>query len=109
AKDYVLAMWLMLQQDEPSDYVVATGVPHSVRQLVNCAFGHLGLDAERYVRRDERFVRPAELVNLVGDASKARELLGWRPSVSFDELVQVMVDADLELLASSDTAASQPA
>ena len=109
AKDYVLAMWLMLQQDEPSDYVVATGVPHSVRQLVNCAFGHLGLDAERYVRRDERFVRPAELANLVGDASKARELLGWQPSVSFDELVQVMVDADLELLASSDTAASQPA
>ena len=109
AKDYVLAMWLMLQQDEPSDYVVATGVPHSVRQLVNCAFGHLDLDAGRYVRRDERFVRPAELANLVGDASKARELLGWQPSVSFDELVQVMVDADLELLASSDTAASQPA
>jgi GDPmannose 4,6-dehydratase len=109
AKDYVLAMWLMLQQDEPEDYVVATGVAHSVRELVNCAFGCAGLDPERYVRRDERFVRPAELVNLVGDASKARERLGWQPSVSFDELVQLMVDADLALLASSDAAASQPA
>jgi GDPmannose 4,6-dehydratase len=109
AQDYVLAMWLMLQQDEPSDYVVATGVPHSVRELVNCAFGHLDLDPERYVRRDERFVRPTELVNLVGNASKARERLGWEPSTTFDELVQLMVDADLELLASSDAAASQTA
>jgi GDPmannose 4,6-dehydratase len=109
AKDYVLAMWLMLQQDEPSDYVVATGVSHSVRELVNAAFGHVGLDPSRYVRRDERFVRPTELVNLVGDASKARERLGWEPQTTFAELIQVMVDADLELLASSDTAASQPA
>jgi GDPmannose 4,6-dehydratase len=102
-------MWLMLQQDEPSDYVVSTGIPHSVRELVNCAFGHLDLDPERYVRRDERFVRPAELVNLVGDASKARARLDWQPSTTFDELVQLMVEADLELLASSDAAASHPA
>ena len=109
AKEYVEAMWLMLQQDEPSDYVVATGVSHSVRELVDAAFGHLGLDPSRYVRRDERFLRPAELVNLVGDASKARERLGWEPQTTFEELIQVMVDADLELLASSDAAASQPA
>jgi GDPmannose 4,6-dehydratase len=109
AKDYVLAMWLMLQQDEPSDYVIATGVPHSVRELVHNAFGHLGLDPARYVRHDERFVRPAELVNLVGDASKAREQLDWEAHTTFEELIQLMVDADLELLASSDAAASQPA
>jgi GDPmannose 4,6-dehydratase len=107
AKDYVEAMWLMLQQPEPSDYVVATGVSHSVRELVGAAFGHLGLDPSRYVRHDERFVRPAELVNLVGDASKARERLGWRAQTPFEELIQLMVDFDLDLLASSDAAASQ--
>jgi GDPmannose 4,6-dehydratase len=95
----------MLQAPEPSDYVVATGVSHSVRQLVNAAFGHLDLDPARYVRRDERFVRPAELVNLVGDASKAQEQLGWAPSTTFSDLVSLMVDADLDLLASSDAAA----
>jgi GDPmannose 4,6-dehydratase len=109
AKDYVVAMWLMLQQDEPSDYVVATGVSHSVRELVDEAFGCVGLDPARYVHRDERFVRPAELVNLVGDASKARERLGWEPETKFEELIRVMVEADLELLASSDAATSQPA
>jgi GDPmannose 4,6-dehydratase len=109
ARDYVEAMWLMLQRPEPEDYVIATGVSHSVRQLVNAAFDHLGLDPTRYVRRDERFVRPAELVNLVGDATKARELLGWEPQTPFGELVQLMVDADLELLASSGAAASNPA
>jgi GDPmannose 4,6-dehydratase len=107
AKDYVEAMWLMLQQPEPSDYVVATGVSHSVRELVQAAFGHVGLDPSRYVRRDERFVRPAELVNLVGDPSKARERLGWQAQTPFAELIQLMVDADLELLASSDAATSQ--
>jgi GDPmannose 4,6-dehydratase len=107
AKDYVEAMWLMLQQPEPADYVVATGVSHSVRELVHAAFGHLGLDPTRYVRHDERFVRPAELVNLVGDPSKAHDRLGWQAQTPFEELIQLMVDADLELLASSDAAASQ--
>jgi GDPmannose 4,6-dehydratase len=106
AKDYVEAMWLMLQAPEPADYVVATGVAHSVRELVHAAFGHLGLDPSQYVRRDERFVRPAELVNLVGDAGKARSELGWAPGTTFEELVALMVDADLELLASSEAAAS---
>jgi GDPmannose 4,6-dehydratase len=99
AKDYVEAMWLMLQQPEPEDYVVATGVSHSVRELVNAAFAHVGLEPSRYVRHDERFVRPAELVNLVGDASKARDRLGWQAQTPFDDLIRLMVDADLELLA----------
>ena len=106
AEDYVEAMWLMLQAPEPSDYVVATGVSHSVRELVDAAFGCVGLDPSRYVRRDERFVRPAELVNLVGDASKARAELGWSATTTFEELIALMVDADLELLASSDAAAT---
>ena len=100
AKDYVEAMWLMLQQDEPDDYVVATGETHSVRELVEVAFGHLGLDPRQYVRQDPRFMRPAEVDHLVGDYSKAREKLGWEPRTSFDELVRLMVDHDLELLAS---------
>jgi GDPmannose 4,6-dehydratase len=99
AKDYVEAMWLMLQRDEPDDYVVATGVAHSVRELVQVAFDRVGLDPDRYVRADERYLRPAELVNLVGDPSKAREQLGWQPRVTFKDLIELMVDADLELLA----------
>jgi GDPmannose 4,6-dehydratase len=99
AKDYVEAMWLMLQQDEPDDYVIATGEAHSVRELVEVAFAHAGLDPAKHIRIDPRFLRPAEVEHLVGDASKAREKLGWEPRTSFEEMVQLMVDADLELLA----------
>jgi GDPmannose 4,6-dehydratase len=99
AKDYVEAMWLMLQEDEPDDYVIATGEAHSVRELVQVAFEHAGLDPEQHVRIDPRFLRPAEVEQLVGDSAKAREKLGWEPRTSFDEMVRVMVDADLELLA----------
>jgi GDPmannose 4,6-dehydratase len=98
AKDYVEAMWLMLQQDEPGDYVIATGQGHSVRELVEVAFAHVGLDPERYVGTDPRFLRPAEVEHLVGDYSKAREVLGWQPRTGFEELVRLMVDSDLELL-----------
>jgi GDPmannose 4,6-dehydratase len=99
AKDYVEAMWLMLQQDEPDDYVIATGEAHSVRELVEVAFAHAGLDPEKHIRIDPRFLRPAEVEHLIGDASKAREKLGWKPRTSFDEMVRLMVDGDLELLA----------
>jgi GDPmannose 4,6-dehydratase len=99
AKDYVEAMWLMLQQPEAEDYVIATGKAHSVRELVQVAFDHVGLDPDRYVRTDPRFLRPAEVEHLIGDAAKAREKLGWRPRTSFEEMVRLMVDADLELLA----------
>jgi GDPmannose 4,6-dehydratase len=98
AKDYVEAMWLMLQQDRPDDYVIATGEVHSVRELVRVAFEHVGLDPERHIRIDPRFLRPTEVEHLIGDASKARENLGWRPRTSFDEMIRLMVDADLELL-----------
>jgi len=95
AGDYVKAMWLMLQQDEPDDYVVATGENHSVQELADAAFAHVGLDARDYVREDPQLFRPAEVDQLVGDPAKAREKLGWRPSVSFRELVGMMVDADV--------------
>src|SRR3954453_5755980 len=98
AKDYVEAMWLMLQQGEPDDYVIGTGEAHSVRELVEVAFDHVGLDPEQYVRIDPRFLRPAEVEHLVGDSSKAREKLGGEPRASFAELVPLRVDADLELL-----------
>jgi GDPmannose 4,6-dehydratase len=98
ARDYVEAMWLMLQQDEPDDYVIATGEIHSVRELVQVAFERVGLDPEQYVRIDERFIRPAEVEHLVGDATKAREKLGWVPRTSFEEMIALMVDSDLELL-----------
>jgi GDPmannose 4,6-dehydratase len=98
AKDYVEAMWLMLQQDEPEDYVIATGEAHSVRELVDVAFTHLDLDPEQYVRIDERFMRPAEVDHLIGDYSKAKDKLGWEPRTSFEELVKLMVDSDIELL-----------
>ena len=100
AKDYVEAMCLMLQADEPGDYVIATGEAHSVRRLVEVAFEHVGLDPDRHVRSDERFMRPAEVEHLIGDATKAREKLGWEPRTSFEEMVRLMVDSDLELLAS---------
>ena len=98
AGDYVEAMWLMLQQDEPDDYVIATGRTHSVRELCEVAFGYLGLDYRDYVVSDPKFYRPAEVDQLVGDASKARRVLGWEPRVSFEELIHMMVDADLEAL-----------
>jgi GDPmannose 4,6-dehydratase len=98
AGDYVRAMWLMLQQDNPEDYVVGSGTTHSVRELCDVAFGRLGLDWEKYVIIDPKFYRPAEVDLLVSDPSKARRVLGWEPSVSFEELVGMMVDADLEAL-----------
>jgi GDPmannose 4,6-dehydratase len=99
APEYVEAMWQMLQAPEPEDYVIATGTTHTVKELVELAFRHVGLDAADYVETDPRHVRPAEVARLVGDASKAREKLGWRPRTTFEELVPMMVDADLELLA----------
>ncbi|HXH24409.1 MAG TPA: GDP-mannose 4,6-dehydratase [Vicinamibacterales bacterium] len=100
AGDYVRAMWMMLQQDEADDYVIATGVSHSVRQLVEIAFGYVGLDWRKYVRIDPALLRPAEVDHLIGDASKARRVLGWEPTVTFEQLVKMMVDADLERLSS---------
>lgn len=98
AGDYVRAMWLMLQQPEPGDYVVGTGETHSVRELCEVAFGYVGLDWRDYVVQDPRFYRPAEVDLLVSDPRKAREVLGWEPTVSFEELIHMMVDADLQLL-----------
>lgn len=95
AGDYVEAMWLMLQQDAPGDYVVATGETHTVQEFVEIAFARAGLDWERHVVRDERFMRPAEVELLLGDPSKARRELGWEPKVAFRELVEMMVDGDL--------------
>lgn len=98
APDFVDAMWRMLQQDEPDDYVVGTGIDHSVQDLVEIAFAHLGIDPVEYVRKDPRFMRPAEVDLLIADPTKAREKLGWEPSVDFEQLVKLMVDADLALL-----------
>ncbi len=100
AGDYVRAMWLMLQQDEPDDYVIATGVRHSVRELLDHAFGILGLNYEDYVVIDPRFLRPADVIDLVGDASKARRKLGWEPTVTFEQLIEMMVEHDLAELES---------
>jgi len=98
ARDYVQAMWLMLQQPQADDYVVATGETHSIRELCEVAFSYVGLDYRDYVVQDPRFFRPAEVDLLVGDATKATRVLGWRPSVTFGELVHMMVDADIEML-----------
>ena len=98
AGDYVKAMWLMLQQDEPDDYVVGTGSTHSVRELCEVAFGYLGLDWQDHVVVDPKFLRPADVDFLVADAAKARTRLGWEPAVTFEELIQMMVDADLAAL-----------
>jgi GDPmannose 4,6-dehydratase len=95
AGDYVRAMWMMLQQEQPDDYVIATGQSHSVRELVEAAFGHAGLDWQKYVRIDPALLRPAEVDHLIGDAAKARRVFGWKPSVSFEQLIGMMVDADL--------------
>jgi len=98
AGDYVEAMWQMLQQEEPRDYVVASGVAHSVRQLLEIAFGHLGMDYREYVEIDPVLLRPAEVYHLLGDSTRARQELGWKPKVSFEELVKMMVDEDLARL-----------
>jgi GDPmannose 4,6-dehydratase len=95
AKDYVEAMWMMLQQDQPDDYVIATGENWSVRDFLDRAFAHVDLDWQQYVEFDPRYLRPAEVDSLVGDASKARVRLGWKPTTSFDELVGIMVEADI--------------
>jgi GDPmannose 4,6-dehydratase len=100
AGDYVRAMWLMLQQPEPDDYVIATGISHSVRELVDTAFSHVDMAWEDYVRLDRALLRPAEVEHLIGDAAKAKARLGWTPSVDFKGLVGMMVDADLERLKS---------
>jgi GDPmannose 4,6-dehydratase len=99
ANDYVRAMWLMVQQEQPDDYVIASGASHSVRELVECAFARVGLDWEEHVRLDESFVRgKAELHDLVGDATKAHERLAWAPTLDFEGLVHHLVDADVERL-----------
>ncbi|HEY5884806.1 MAG TPA: GDP-mannose 4,6-dehydratase [Pyrinomonadaceae bacterium] len=98
AKEYVAAMWLMLQQDQPEDYVIATGETHSVRDFLTEAFSHADLDWQKYVELDEKYLRPAEVDLLVGDASKAREVLGWQPSTTFKQLVRLMVDADMAIV-----------
>lgn len=98
AGDYVTAMWLMLQQDTPDDFVVGTGENHSVQEFCELAFSHVGLNWKDYVVQDEEFLRPAEVDELIADSSKARKILGWKPKVSFEELVKMMVDADLKRL-----------
>jgi GDPmannose 4,6-dehydratase len=98
AGDYVRAMWMMLQQDAADDYVIATGEAHSVKRLVEIAFEHAGLDWEKHVRTDPAFLRPAEVDHLIGNPAKARQMLGWEPSVNFDGLVRMMVDADVARL-----------
>lgn len=98
AQDYVRAMWLMIQKDEPDDYVIATGETYSVRDLVKTAFECVGLNWEEYVRIDENLYRPAEVYELRGNSSKARRKIGWKPTVSFQKLIQIMINADLEIL-----------
>ncbi|OFW16054.1 MAG: GDP-mannose 4,6-dehydratase [Acidobacteria bacterium RIFCSPLOWO2_12_FULL_67_14] len=98
AGDYVRAMWLMLQQEKADDFVIATGVSRSVRELVESAFDYAGLDWKKYVRVDPAFLRPAEVDHLIGDSGKARRVLGWEPKVTFDQLIAMMVDADLDRL-----------
>jgi GDPmannose 4,6-dehydratase len=101
AGDYVTAMWLMLQQKDPDDYVIATGESHSVTELVEAAFGCVGLDWKEYMSIDRRLYRPAEIYELIGDAAKARTTLGWQPTVTFDRLIQIMVNSEMESLTHS--------
>jgi GDPmannose 4,6-dehydratase len=107
AGDYVRAMWLMLQQDQPDDYVIATGISHSVRELIETAFARVGLDWQNHVRVDPALLRPAEVEHLLGDCTKARVELGWTPGVTFKQLVEMMVDADLDSLESRKPAATR--
>jgi GDPmannose 4,6-dehydratase len=108
AADYVRAMWLMLQQPQADDYVVATGISHSVQELVETAFNHVGLDWHQHVRLDPNLIRPAEVDHLIGDPDKARRILNWQPSVDFGELVTMMVDADVERLRARRAPQSSP-
>ena len=108
AGDYVRAMWMMLQQENADDYVIATGIAHSVRDLVETAFGHAGLDWQRHVRLDPALLRPAEVEHLIGDATKARTKLGWVPEVDFTRLVKMMVDEDLARLSRQATPVAMP-
>jgi GDPmannose 4,6-dehydratase len=108
APEYVQGMWLMLQQDRPDDYVLATNETHSVREFVELAFERVGLDWKEYVKHDARYERPAEVDLLIGDASKAKKLLNWEPQVRFEELVRIMVDADLALIESQHDTAGKP-
>ncbi len=96
AGDYVKAMWMMLQEDKPDDYIIATGHAHSVRQFIQAAFDYVGLNPDDHVKMDPKFLRPAEVDHLVGDASKAKRILGWEPEVDFEGLVKLMLDADME-------------
>jgi GDPmannose 4,6-dehydratase len=105
AGDYVRAMWLMLQQDRPDDYVIATGISHSVRELIETAFAHAGVDWQKHVRVDPALLRPAEVEHLLGDCSKAQAELGWTPGITFTQLVEMMVDADIARLGSRTLAA----
>jgi GDPmannose 4,6-dehydratase len=109
AGDYVRAMWLMLQQERPDDYVIATGISHSVQDLVEIAFGHVGLEWQKYVRRDPALLRPAEVEHLLGRPLKARNELEWAPTVSFKQLIQMMVDADLRRVSMAQGVASRVA
>ena len=109
AKDYVEAMWLMLQQPKPDDYVIATGEAHSVRELCAEAFGHVGLDYEKYVEIDPRYFRPTEVDYLLGDPSKATKQLGWKPRTTFKELVRIMMDSDMDLAQREQRAGAGPA
>lgn len=106
AKEYVEAMWLMLQQDAPDDFVIATGQTHSVEEFLEEAFAHVDLDWRRYVELDEKYLRPAEVDLLIGDASKAKRILGWEPNITFSGLVSLMVDADMQAL-NTESAAAQ--
>ena len=108
AGDYVVAMWMMLQQERPDDFVIATGVSHSVRELIEVAFTRAGLDWQKHVRIDPALLRPAEVEHLLGDASKARAQLGWTPQVNFTQLIETMVDADLERLTAASATARIP-
>jgi GDPmannose 4,6-dehydratase len=107
AGDYVLAMWLMLQQPQPDDFVIATGVTHSVKELLETAFSHVDLDWQKHVEVDPALLRPAEEDLLSGDASKANRILGWKPTVTFEEMVRMMVDSDLSLLSKSAAPATE--
>lgn len=98
AKDYVRAMWMMLQQDQPDDYVIATNETHSIREFLDLAFNYVNLNWQDYVEFDKRYLRPAKVDLLIGDSTKARQKLGWQPSVTFKELVELMVDADIKSL-----------
>jgi GDPmannose 4,6-dehydratase len=109
AGDYVRAMWLMLQQEQADDYVIATGIAHSVRDLVEIAFARVGLDWRQHVQTDPRFLRPAEVDHLIGDASKAKQVLGWTPAIDFQQLVEMMVDADIERLSGRGRLSLEPA